>query len=152
MLFKSFIYSLKVWLTSVAITPVLFFILAYSEGNVSNDSAYEQISRAAYQYGMILVFELLFSFITWVIFLIIIQLTVTYFKQRITRLTIISTSGVLLAMGTFMVVLTPPEAFNVTRGFGGLMLCTCFCIAAGSWFYKLEPSPKTLTRFNENII
>ncbi|MDP9082011.1 MAG: hypothetical protein M3O71_31740 [Bacteroidota bacterium] len=152
MLFKSFIYSLKVWLTSVAITPLVFSILAYSGGNVLNDSVYEQINRAAYQYGMILVFELLFSFITWVIFLIIIQLTVTYFKQRITRLTIISISGVLLAMGTFMVILTPVDAFNVTRGFGGLTLCTCFCIAAGSWFYKLEPSPKTLTEFNENIV
>ncbi|MCR8561267.1 hypothetical protein KXD93_26680 [Mucilaginibacter sp. BJC16-A38] len=64
MLFKSFIYSLKVWLTSVAITPLVFSILAYSGGNVLNDSVYEQINRAAYQYGMILVFELLFSFIT----------------------------------------------------------------------------------------
>jgi hypothetical protein len=151
MLFKSFIYSLKVWLTSVIVTPLVFFILAYSGGRVSNDSIYEQISTAAYQYGMILVFELLFSFITWVIFLIIINQTVTYINNRATRLSIISISGVLLTMGTFMVILTPSEAFKVTRGFGGLTLCTCLCIATSSWFYQLEPSPEPLTEFNENI-
>jgi hypothetical protein len=152
MLFNSFKYSLKVWLTSAAITPLVFFISSSSLDNPYHESFYKHLTQTAYEYGTILAVELLISFITWIIFLVIIHQTVIYFNNRITRLCIISVSGVLLTMGTFMAILTPPEAFNVTRGFGNLTLCTCFCIAAGSWFYKLEPSPKTLTEFNENII
>ena len=151
MLFKSFIYSLKVWLTSAAITPLVFFIPSFSLENIPHETLYQRLTQTAYEYGTILAIELLLSFITWVIFLIIIHQTVTFINNRATRLSIISISGILLAIGTFMVILTPAEVFNVTRGFGGLTLCTSLCIAAGSWFYKLEPSPETLTEFNQNI-
>lgn len=152
MLLHSFKYSLKVWLTSVAVMPLLFFATTFSGENVLNQGIYKLITRDAYLYCVIFVFELLFSFVTWVIFLIIIQLTVTYFESRITRLSIISISGILLSMGTFVLVLSPSDAFNITRGFGGLLLCTCFCIGAGSWFYKLEPKPKPSIKINKNII
>jgi hypothetical protein len=140
MLLNSFIYSLKAWLTSVFITPLVFFILGSTGENASNEIIYEQINRTVYLYGVILVVEILISFITWVVFLIIIQLTVTFCRTRILRLLIISISGILLAMGTFIVILTTSEAFNITRGFGGMMICACFYIGAGSWFYKLDPS------------
>lgn len=142
MFFKSFIYSLKVWLTSVVIIPLIFLISVSFGQNLSKENIYEQIYRSAYLYGQILVIELIASFITWVVFLIIIQLTVIYCNTRIIRLSIISISGIFLTIGTFLLIL-PPSAytvFNIISDNGGLLVCTCFCIGAGSWFYKLDLS------------
>jgi hypothetical protein len=142
MLLNSFKYSLKIWLTSVAITPLLFIVMSFQQDDVLQKDIYKLISDTTYLYFMIFAFELLFSFVTWVIFLIIIQLTVTYVKTRITRVIIISLAGILLTMGTFMIILSPSDVFNVTRGFGAIFLCTCFCIGAGSWYYRLAPKPE----------
>jgi len=114
MLLHSFKYSLKVWLTSVAVTPLLFVITSFSSDTTVREGVYKMITQTAYLYGVFFIFELLFSFVTWVIFLIVIQLTVINIESRVARCSIISVAGVMLAAGTFRVILAPFEGFNIT--------------------------------------
>jgi hypothetical protein len=54
------------------------------------------------------------------------------------RTAIISAIGVLFTIITFRVTLLQDGFFNDNNNYLGLMICNCFCIGAGSLFYKLK--------------
>nr|WP_067062770.1 hypothetical protein [Mucilaginibacter sp. L294] len=136
---NSFTYSLKVWLTSVVLAPVIFFIIDASTnkyypgfGNYfSNEFPFLIIC---------IIFCGVFSFLTWVIFLFIIKGFIASWSPLRQIKHLIVVAGVVLTAGTFASVM--PEAFNIHNGFFYLMLANCVCVAGGSYFYKLEITPK----------
>jgi hypothetical protein len=132
-------YSLKIWLTSVAIAPVLDLIISFLQGKIYYHTLQQQLSDSFFMYCVMVVFEIAFSFITWIIFLLSIQIIINYVSRQVVRTWIIFITGILLTLGTFTVVLSPREILRNTDGFASIIFATCFCIGAGTWFYKLKP-------------
>jgi hypothetical protein len=136
---NSFSYSLKVWLTSVVLAPVISFII-----DACTNKYYPSFGNyLSNEFPFLIICIILcgvFSFLTWIIFLFIIKGLIASCPspQHIKHL--IAVAGVVLTAGTFAFPM--PEAFNVNNGFFYLMLANCICIAGGSYFYKLESVPE----------
>jgi hypothetical protein len=133
---NSFVYSMKIWLTSVVLSPLFYLIIeAYLKGN--QRSGFDDfISNQITTYIMFVIFSGFFSFFTWVLFLCIVKVITLYFPSVQLAKCIIVAIGLLLTAGTFAVIL--PESFNIGDHFFYIMLANCICIASGSCFYKLE--------------
>jgi hypothetical protein len=132
----TFLYSLKVWLSSVAAAPLMFAFVIVLEKSSGIASYRDNLASQLSLYPIMLFFELLFSFITWLLFMLI-TATIVYFCSIKLQKLLIPIACILLTIGTFRIAL-----FN--GGFGGdseflwLMVCNCICIGAGSWFYKFK--------------
>ncbi len=138
-------YSLKVWLTAVVVAPLLilliFFILSYS----SIIQYTEAIRSGLYMYLFCVVFELIFSSITWLIFTIVVGLVLSIRSSGIQKTWIIFVTAVLLTVGTCAAMLVPFGFLENSSdlSFAGIITgCNCSCIGLGVWFYKLKlPGP-----------
>lgn len=133
---NSFVYSVKIWLTSVVLAPLFYLMIqVYLKGNQRSDFG-DFISNQITTYIMFVIFSGFFSFFTWVLFFCIVKIITLYFSSVQLAKCIIVAIGLLLTAGTFAVIL--PESFNVGDYFFYIMLANCICIAGGSCFYKLE--------------
>src|SRR5271170_1582027 len=66
---NTFTYTLKVWLTSILITPVPILIwLCYNTSVCTDRSFSESLYSVFAMYLVIVVLELIFSFIAWIAF------------------------------------------------------------------------------------
>lgn len=133
---SSILYSLKVWLTSVVLAPLIYIVIqaclgeSYQLGFAAG--LYEQIK----EYALLILLVGLFSFCTWVAFILsIVGVSICFPSFRYLKY-VIALIGVLLTAGTFEFFL--PEAFSIHSEYFLLMLANCICIAGGSCFYKLE--------------
>ena len=136
---NSFSYSLKVWLTSVVVGPVMFFIIdlcinkqSLSLGRYINDAPY---------YFLYVIFGGVCSFPTWVTFLLIIKGLIASFPSSRQLKHPVAVAGALLTAGTF--AFFGWRAFDVHNNFFCMMLAYASCIAGASYFYKLENVSET---------
>lgn len=130
---SSVVYSLKVWLTSVIVAPGIWsFISALQSQNHYADS----MARLLYLYGICVILGALFSFITWMLFLLIIKVLVIYFHDVKAIKIIASVIGMLLTYGTFAVFLG--LALYTDIGIFSLVTAYVTCIGGGSLFYDLN--------------
>ena len=132
---NSFLYSLRIWLTSVGLAPVIYLLIRWYTERNDHSSLNDYLSGQITIYAICLVFGGIFSVITWVIFIFVIEMLVRCFPLLPQLKLIIALAGMLLTIGTFSLFFSFP-------GFGNelfyLMLSNCICIAAGSFFYKLS--------------
>ncbi len=127
-------YSLKVWLSSALIAPMIYGIL---ELCLTPD----RLSLSNIEvYPILVILELVFSLLTWIMFWMVIELAIRLLSNHILRKCLISFMGVLLTIGTFKVFVFLDITFSLTNLFFVLMACNALCIAIGSWFYY--PAPK----------
>lgn len=144
-------FSLKIWLSSALVTPVIFITLQQfattGKGDLSEFAAYP----------FLVTLEIAFSFFTWIMFWATIELIVRLTNDRFLRKFIISFMGIILTFGTFKVY-SFLDGSDSYMNFFELMVTNATMIALGSWYFNIEPKtePKTLpdsilsTHPNEN--
>jgi hypothetical protein len=134
--YKEFKYSLKVWLTSVVVGPVIFMICNYSAINELPRWQYNNGPDLLNGYLVLVVLGGLFSILTYAFFYLFIKITVNSTDLIVCIKSIISVLGVGLTVSTFQLFFS-----SVSDGpkneFFYLMIGNCLCIGWFSWFYKL---------------
>ncbi|RYU89287.1 hypothetical protein EWM62_13205 [Mucilaginibacter terrigena] len=136
---NSFSYSLKVWLTSVVVGPLIYFgatnlFHCYDDEFLGHNF----IDYLAGAYMFIVLFSAIFSLTTWISFYFLIRLLVTRDVLKIKYLKyLIALIGVLLTVITFSVM----PGFRINADYICITFAYCFCIAGCSYFYKLEIMP-----------
>lgn len=126
-------YSLKVWLSAVLITPVLFIIFALIEGTVDSGLPIPVI------YVVLAVAEALFSFLTGLFFYATTGLVVTTIGNNMMRKIILSAIGLLLTAATFF-VFSPIIGAPLDPSTLALSVPNAACIVVACWYFKL-PEP-----------
>ncbi|MFA6247824.1 MAG: hypothetical protein WC615_12885 [Mucilaginibacter sp.] len=143
---NSILYSLKVWITSVVLAPVLYLTVnvCLSKRNRTDfwDFILEQISI----YGGCEIFGIIFSFFTWVLFILIIKGIITCFSVFSKLKFVIASVGLVLTIGTFWAF---SSASRFVEGYYYLMVANCICITGGSLFYNLMVDGKSVTVYKE---
>ena len=131
---NSIIYSLKIWLTSVLLAPVIYIVAISFKQNHQDFSTLilDQLSI----YLICIFFGSFLSFFTWLLFLLSIKATTLYAYSIKQCKFIISFIGVLLTIGTFALFLSP--SISIHDDLFSLMLGNCICITGGTWFYELR--------------
>ncbi|MGZ3751970.1 MAG: hypothetical protein ACXVB0_22030 [Mucilaginibacter sp.] len=133
MSYYSLFYSLKVWLSSVLLAPIIFIIKNCCFNGLPADP--ESIAQV---YFIMAIISGILSFITWLTFWGITVITGRYFANMLQRKLILSFAGIFLTITTFVLIFTSDYA----SPFSGLpldvMLSNCFCIGAFCWLYKLQ--------------
>jgi predicted membrane-bound mannosyltransferase len=137
MIYNSFKYSLKLWLTSVFIAPLLFLVLVLFQKGVHDSEFLKSIPESVFMYVMLLGFEVKSSALLWALFTGIIIINLVFsFKTKLKEWLIVL-AAILLCIGASMVKVSPIGFFGKTDDFS-LMLCNCACIVWGVWLYKLK--------------
>jgi|SRR6185437_2890256 len=147
MVYNVFKYSLKVWLTSVVLAPVLLHVIMYYRGEVNS------LPEAFADSLVFSLFEF-FSFITWLVFSVVIMVILALAGKQTLKIWLIFIAGILLTAGTFLATILSPQDLcgNSNPMFLILMICNCACIGWGTWFYKLKPvTPVDEPALIENI-
>lgn len=128
-------YSLKVWLTSVLASPVLFtLILCVRQLTDISDILSRGIGIVS-MYIFLVIGQLLFSIITWLAFLLLIIIIKRFKIQECLRTTLIFVTGIILIVGTFYLMLAPFDL--LLDDLANLMYANCIGIGWGVWYYKL---------------
>ncbi|MES2265354.1 MAG: hypothetical protein V4520_01255 [Bacteroidota bacterium] len=133
---NSFSFSLKIWVTSVIIGPILFGLVQWLKGNHLWISEGAPVLEQLYSYFLFVIFGGFFSIITWILFFLILKIITLYLYQVDIIKIIIAVLGMLLTFGTFAVFV--PTQVNPNSEFFYLMLSYAASIGVGPWFYKLE--------------
>lgn len=136
----SFLYSLKIWLSTVCVAPVFLIISLLFPDRDNFDAS------AIIVYPVLIALELMYSLLTWLIFWVAIELIIRATGQNIPRRCVISILGIVLTLLTFRMLISFEEA--TTDSFLMiLLLSNPACIALGSWYFNIEPknTPDTLT-------
>jgi len=136
MKYASLKYSLKVWLTSVVISPALFVMVLALEGKMDLSEMFHEGLLGFSFYFLMVAFSFIFSFVTWLAFLSVILVVKIYCKRHHFVKWLIFFSGMSLTAMSFLLVLGPHEIFH--DEFGILMCANCACIGWGVWYYRLE--------------
>lgn len=135
---NTFSYSLKVWLTSVVSAPLLFIFIEIFRGKLNLRGPGILIGYIVNTWLFDAAFELFFSLATWLVFFLTIMVITRHVHALKLRTAVICLIGILFTIITFRVTLLQDGFFNDNNNYLGLMVCNCFCIGAGSLFYKLK--------------
>jgi len=139
MLSPVFKYSLKVWLTSVLLSPVLFALILYIKRQVDLP---ELLKSGFYLFAIYPLYVgalLLLSSVTWLAFWLSIKAIIRSGRfARVRKMAVIFT-GIALTITTFMLLLPVLGMLHDGSGFINLMYANCLCISWGSWYYDLGP-------------
>ena len=134
-------YSLSVWLTGVVVSPLIFILILFCEDAIKPSTIDQLLFPGLFIYPILVLAELLLSFITWIIFHELTRLTITFSVKPKTRTWLLFIVGILLTAGTCTIILLELGMFNKGEGNDGtyLALCNCACIGWGTVHYKLKP-------------
>lgn len=130
-------YSLKIWLTTVLVAPIGVVALQGMAAPVSSVSEY--LSEAFGTYYLLVIFGSLFSFLTWVAFLVAVYHILKRDAFAARRKLFIQYSGFLLSLATFagfLAVFTSLSAVLFDTFFSSMIICYIGCQMASIYFYK----------------
>lgn len=139
MILNALRYSLKIWLTSVLVSPVLFVVMLTFRGAADIIEILHQGRWAVKEYLLFVVAQLVFSFITWLVFWQFIMVIAPRSIPNHIKSWLIFFASIVLTLGTFTLVLSSSNLFNDPNGLINLMYANCFCIGWGVWYYDLSP-------------
>ena len=132
----AFYYSIKMWLTSLLVAPFIYLAAFSFEYGNRAESIEELIYQNVGIYIFFLFLSVIFSFCSWLFFLLAVDIIIRNCTPRPKMKFIISIIGVLLTVGTSAIFL--PVAFRYGGGALPIMLSYCICIAIVPWFYPLK--------------
>jgi hypothetical protein len=133
---NAFKYSLKVWLTSILITPIPIFILPfYNNSPWSKRDFIESLYIFSIMYLVIILLELLCSFITWIAFWLAVHLITISSIQTKTKFRAIFLTAICLSIITSSIFLSL-LGFDVL--FLMLAIGNCACIGWRVWHHRLD--------------
>jgi hypothetical protein len=133
---KAFVYSLKVWLTSALIFPIIVVLVRLSENSAFASFNYKVFFPSCLYISLL---ALIGSLVPWLVALLfmkrIIKRTHSPFATKLT----ISSIVIILFGGILLIGASGPPSSHHTEGmlfFEGFVIATALC----AWFYKLEAS------------
>jgi len=136
MTYYSLPYSLKVWLSSVFLAPLIFIATDYCFHPKSTD-----LDSIIQTYFLFTIVSGVFSFVTWLIFWWAATLACYYIPDRIKRKLIICFAGIILTIINFLIVsLEDDMGISLDHTIIYIIIPYCLCIGAGSLFYNLGPN------------
>jgi hypothetical protein len=134
-------YSLKIWITSVLLTSILFPILLVCK----NTLPFSEISKALVDYFRICLFlsflGIISSSITWLIFWMCISIITNLTSKSKFRTWLIFITGILLALGTLISIFLYFGLFDWISDYYDdfcLISCTWISIGCAAWYYNLN--------------
>jgi uncharacterized membrane protein len=138
MVYNSLKYSLKVWLTSVLVSPLIFVLLLCLKQTKDITEIFNNELSLLFGYVTFVFVQMILSCVTWFLFWIFILLMASsQLSQRI-RIWAIFFVAMILTVGTFALILLPFDSSNDRDGLINLMYANCMGIGWGVWYYKLE--------------
>jgi len=130
-------YSLKVWLSAVLITPLLYIMFTLIDGIRDSDLPIPAV------YVVLTIAEALFSLLTALFFYAATGLVVTNVTNNMMRKIILSVIGLVLTAVTFFAfssVIGPPLATSTLA----LFVPNAVCVVAACWYFKLPATANPL--------
>jgi len=129
-------YSFKVWITSVFLSPFICAIIEYLlRRNLS------EISIKAFEaYPIIIIAELIFSLITWLVFWGTTTLALRFIENASHRKLVLLLIGVIFTILTYFACCSDDLKLRTDNFIFEMMISNSLCIAAGIAFFKLDPN------------
>lgn len=135
-------YTFKVWVTSVVVSPILFASLLSIRQIITVAELIDYGWRLIGIYLILVVLQLLFSFVTWIVFLLLVNIVSLIPLPNLLIKLIIFCLGVLLAIGTFMALNDFMAMAGNDDSIVNLMYANCAAIGLSIWYYKLDVEAK----------
>ena len=97
-------------------------------------------------YPVILIFEILFSYVTWVFFWLITEIINVIVTKQWLKKSLITVAGVVLVYYTYYKV-APVESYSIKDMNFTMLLSDALLVVLGSWYFNVGPNttPETLT-------
>jgi hypothetical protein len=144
-------YTFRVWITSVIISPLSFGLILIIRHVVSISELLDEGLSLLTFYVFLVVLQLLFSFVTWLIFLLLVNIvSLIPLPKTLIRLAI-SFIGILLTIGTFKVLNNFIDLIGGRDNLINLLYADCLGIGWGVWYYKLDIKAKEQNTTAEEI-
>jgi len=99
-------------------------------------------TRLVGMYILLVVLQLLFSFVTWLVFLLLVNLVSLIPIPRLLIRLLIFSIGILLTIGTFMALDSFIGSLSDRDSLINLVYANCAGIGWGVWYYKLDIKAK----------
>ena len=129
-----FLYSLKVWLSSVLVAPIIYgFYYAWPDWGHPN-VPFSDVNSLMQAYFGALVIGATLSLITWLMFLVATIITCREIKYLIQRKLILSGVGAILTILTFILFSSLSGSLSDVPLI--IMFSYCLCIVGGSISYR----------------
>nr|MCS3812296.1 membrane-associated HD superfamily phosphohydrolase [Mucilaginibacter sp. X4EP1] len=133
---NTFTYTSKVWLTSILITPMPIFIwLFYGTPARAERSFSESLYIFFVFYLVIVLAELIFSFLTWIAFWLTAHLITMSSIQAKVKFWTIPLSGLCLSAITLLILLF---LLGSDSTFLLLAICNCAAVGLSLWCYRSD--------------
>jgi hypothetical protein len=133
------LYSLKVWLTSVILAPIIAFTAGSLHSIKTKDFSLSFFWTSLQLYVTFILLGSILSVITWLIFWLTSILTYQYTAKIVHRKLIMSLMGAVLTILTFLLFFSSGDIFH---GFPIAVVASYgFCIVGGSLIYSFGENP-----------
>lgn len=136
--FRALLYSIKIWLTSVVISSLALSAFILFEPGANSSGLLTDLAACAALGLRIAIFELLFSFFTWVAFALVILILIRFSIQPLTLKWIIFGCGVILSAGSCVAIFLQLGMFDGTFLAPVIIISNTVCIGTFTWIYKLR--------------
>jgi len=131
-------YTFKVWVTSVVVSPFLFGLILLARQIVTVTELLDDGWRLSGIYLGLAVLQLLFSFVTWIVFLLLVNVVSLIPLSNLLIKVIIFCIGILLTIGTFMALRDFISLIGDRDNIVNLMYANCAGIGLSVWYYRLN--------------
>ncbi|TWR24029.1 hypothetical protein FPZ43_18650 [Mucilaginibacter pallidiroseus] len=129
-------YSLKVWLTSVAIAPIAYLVAEFGFKEHFYSGAAACLNQMLYTYPVLILVGGIFSLLTWLLFFLTVAVILTFYLPDKQIKYVIAIFGVIFTVATFWLLFS--EGLQPNSEFFPYMIANCVCIAGGALFYDLK--------------
>ena len=137
MFWKALAYSIKVWTTSVLVSPICYFIINIYQEPDRHYLTADSIGGGVVWYLVFIILETIFSSVTWVVFTVIIWIALETVTAEVWLKSITFLSGMFLTIAIFAVIL-PIDLTHPDEIFSTMMWCNAATIGWDCWFYQLK--------------
>ena len=140
-------YSFKIWITSVFLSPFICAIIEYalSFNRSERFTAFEV-------YPVIIIAELIFSLITWLVFWGTTTLALRFIENTNHRKLVLLLTGVIFTILTYLAFFFDEIVFRTDSFIFEMMVSNCLCIAAGSLFFKLGSMDDPVPGLDDTVV
>jgi uncharacterized membrane protein HdeD (DUF308 family) len=134
--FRALDFTLRVWLTSVLVAPAIYIIVQWYVDSINNVANREYLNP--FMYLMVVIFELIFSFVIWLIFWGIVEAVVFYCHTKELQRWLIFISAMILTIVPLALLGDFESVIDYKNWMFTPMVANALCIGCGCWLYKLE--------------
>lgn len=125
-------YSSKVWLVAALFGPIGLIVYPFFYSTGKFNLSLLQV------YHVLVVIELTFSFLTWLLFVLVVEIVTRTIKVHIIQKSVLSLIGIALTLLTIY-WFCGIWSLRIERDILAVSLTNSICIVSGIWFFKTDP-------------